>query len=64
MFQMVFYKDNICEYNIPEEIYYNDAELDEYKEKILENRKKNNIQNIIYINIFFKKIIYINTFII
>jgi len=43
MFQMVFYKDNICEYNIPEEIYYNDAELDEYKEKILENRKKINI---------------------
>ena len=43
MFQMVFYKDNICKYNIPEEIYYKDAELDEYKEKILENRKKNNI---------------------
>jgi hypothetical protein len=40
IFQMIFYKDNICEYNIPKEIYYNDAELDEY----------------IYINIFFKKI--------
>jgi hypothetical protein len=43
MFQMVFYKDNICEYNMPKDLYYKDAELDEYKEKILENRKKNNL---------------------
>jgi hypothetical protein len=40
IFQMIFYKDNICKYNMPKELYYYDAEIDdEQKEKVLENRK-------------------------
>jgi hypothetical protein len=40
MFQMVFYKDNISKHDVPNDDYYNDAELDDEKDIILENRKK------------------------
>lgn len=39
MFQIVFYKDDALNYNIPNEHYYDDAELDDEKNKILDNRK-------------------------
>ena len=40
MFQMVFNKDNMSKHDVPNDDYYNDAELDDDKEKVLENRKK------------------------